>query len=67
MCKTNKAAALRHVTKDADTSVVYSRKDALVIIDGNATFHMLNKVEENFLKIALQIFNFLAPYTNVMF
>ena len=67
MVKTNKAAALKFITKEEDSAVQYSIKDSLGILDGNVTFYMLKNAPQTFLDVALEIYNFIKSYFHVVF
>ena len=65
--KTNKAKGMQHVTKGVKDSTLPNTSETLVIVDGNAVFHSLSDIPQNFRDIALSIFNMVPKGGDTVF
>jgi len=66
MAKTNKAKSFAHLVKNVDNAPLPT-DDTLLILDGNALFHSLTQIPENFSLIAHKVFDGLPRNSDCLF
>ena len=67
LAKTNKAKCFQWLTNKVGSSKSPNNDDTLVIEDGNAYFHCLSDIPDNFGMIAEKIFHMISSYNSVVF
>ena len=65
--KTNKAKGVEHLTKDKEDTVPPNKKETMVIIDGDATYHTLTELPGTFGEVCQKLFNVLPKGSDITF
>ena len=68
MTKTDKSAALHHLTKNTESIIdAPSDEDTLTIIDGNAVFHSITQVHTTFRQICVKVLEMMPKKSSFVF